>query len=493
MSQLALRACWIVLCSLQLAPGAQNVGHAAHLDLRKAAGIFIDLKTLSQDEVNFSGRSFLCRRGRDVTGSVAGRSLASKPFSHEMEGDQRATRRQLSRRPPCSAAAEHAHLPDTLACVQALGSSLSPSVAGVLCLNTACAAVLDAAQEGALRHVVAHLGPYQTAQLRQTCRALRHHADILTAISCVRGDGVVPGSEVDVSYLLRLTGLTQLKLSNPASLADLPRLSQLRVAKLVVTDAAVALDLYLLRYLPSLHSLRLEDVNLHVNVEHLASSLSKLSLHGGVTASSELSLLVGLRVLLLSEASQTSCLSALTQLTRMRFVNSHPFHTHEVCEMLRQLPSVRALTLHAPVSPPDLLTLTQLQCLCLSCIFATSFNVLQDLSSLSRLSRLGLYYLKPGQARALASPTLTSLFLHTSSVEGQSADSLPSLQALPSLSLLQLWLDGEGALLGAAGLPARRIRVESCMRHCQAALYLDTAANVHHVAVSRLTFGHGAA
>ena len=348
-------------------------------------------------------------------------------------------------------------------------------------------AVLDVAVS-ALRPIAAQLTPWGLHSLRATCSALRHHPDLLGAVTAVHSEGVQPGTSLDRAFLLRLSNLRRLTLEGPPGLAGFRRLATLNIVALTLRDEECwNMDLRALRGLPRLRSLTLHNVDHYDGLVSL-TALTHVALDL-TPACEDLTRLTSLRALALGDAEYLP--EHLPQLSRLQLRECEPVKADAALRLIAQMPAMRVLELWDCVSTPRLLLrLTQLTSLCLFCYDDGVYEVLPFLPTLVQLGRLGLHDLDPGRLAALASPSLTSLYV--AYFGDAPAVQLSCLRQLPSLRLLQLYLAGKGDLLLAADrLPEHAVEVELYKwpeGRPRGRLYIDTDCRVQHRYVGRLSF-----
>ena len=313
-----------------------------------------------------------------------------------------------------------------------------------------------------LEPVAGHLRPKDCHALRSACRALRFHPALLGSVTSVNIESTADRRAIDFTFPGRLPNLQELWFAGPASLRHLRRFSSLqRLTKLSLSDYKDALELLPLQQLSSLRSLRLWSIPEHYNLDGL-TQLHKLDLVGTCGTTALLGLRSSLKCLKAYDGADAPHFSRLMSLTRLQYGpgDRGPWGdlwgddvVAATFTGLQHLVSLRVLTIRldegwgVPAVVGGLSSLTRLSALSLDSCQEEIVGSVLDLSSLSRLARLGLTFFEgPLCVRA---PSVSSLYLHT--CETHQYQELPDLTACSRLVHLQLWLcGGSGSLVVAA-------------------------------------------
>ena len=338
-----------------------------------------------------------------------------------------------------------------------------------------------------LGEVAAHLPPADLSQLRSCCRGLRHHPGLLERVQRVVFHGSLGRGEL-VPYILRLSGLRRLTLGPVESLFRLHRLSGLLHLRKITLVEAQNLDLAPLQ---DLASLRVVSLSICGRLAGLTGLLQLTKLHLDSCYYSSYTGLGALQALKLDRLDFG--LQPLAHLSRLRvWENIAPYDTAglDVFRDLAQQGALRVLNSAAgPASYPALASLQQLSELTLS--GSEQPAQLTVLSSLTRLRRLALH-------RVWGLPVIRIaclqelLVLYNDHPPAQAIYSLPQLGGCCRLEVLHLRLDiGQSSfLVGAAELPAHRVKIKHTRLTGELYLHADLDHSIQAVPCDQVVHWH---
>lgn len=311
-------------------------------------------------------------------------------------------------------------------------------------------ALLDLEPEGVLEQVAQHL-PDQALQLRSTCRLLRRSAGLLRCTkTLVLGGNFSPSQ--DIPFLLQLTHLQSLHVSNPSSLAHLHRLSSLTCMQQLSIASDQVQDMAALCILSQLRDLVLKLSREPLNVADI-THITGLELRGERYISA-VEQLTGLKRLILEY--KFPGFHALTQLTRIDFGKAAINNLVSISWQLDQLPDLRVLSAESGLLVPALRT-SQLTAVSLTISETTVPLVFSGLPSLQRLA---LQHTMPWEF-SLALPRVSFLQLEAFAADAGKATCLPSLADCPSLQHIKVLAHDSTVSIVSAQLPLHHVLISA--------------------------------